>query len=245
MPHAVDVLGSLSIVIPAYNAARHLAATVGEVRRYLGDQSLPHEIVVVDDGSRDRTAEIAAALPDVTLLRFPANRGKGAAVRTGLLAARRDWVLFMDADNSTRIIHLERFVRSAGDADVLIASRRLEESRIVRPQPAFRQWLGRTFPAIVRAVALPEIRDTQCGFKLFRRPVAHALAARQTVERFCFDVELLLIARAQGYRVVEVPINWDNPTDSTLSVFPDAPRMLWDLMRITWRDRIGGYRETG
>lgn len=237
-----DAFGSLSVVVPAYNAAGVLARTIGEIEAYLAAEGVPNEIIVVNDGSRDGTVGVIDALGmRVQSISFGVNRGKGAAVRAGMAASGCDWVLFTDADHSTRIEHLERFAARADSADVLIASRRLPESRIVRAQPRFRQRLGRTFPAFVRWLALPDIEDSQCGFKLFRREGARELAARQTIERFCFDVELLVIARARGLRIAEVPIDWDNPRDSTLRIGRDAPRMLWDLLRISYRAMRGGY----
>lgn len=231
-------ISSLSVVIPAYNAAAHLWATLQSVSDWLAGQRVPNEILVVDDGSQDDTAAIAAAAPGVRVLASVLNRGKGFAVRRGMLAARHEWVLFMDADHSTRIEELERFGTAIrGGADVVIASRRVRGARIVRPQPRIRQALGRTFPYLVRLLALPAIRDSQCGFKLFRRDAAQAIFSRTRVERFAFDVEVLLLAQRLGYRVAELPIAWDNPTASTLRVGADSARMLWDLIGVTARLR--------
>jgi len=163
-------------------------------------------------------------------------------VRRGMLAAKMEWGLFMDVDHSTRIENLDKFAESAPYADVIIASRRVPGARIVRRQHRIRQSMGRTFPYLVRMLALPGIADTQCGFKLFRRSAINALFAKQRVERFAFDVELLLLARRAGMRITELPIDWDNPTDSTLRVGRDAMGMMMDLLRLTWRFRM---RRTG
>lgn len=236
-PQALRRLESLSVVVPAYNAAAFAAETLACVRAYLGNNSVPHEILVVDDGSLDNTAAIVEAVGGVQLLRNGVNRGKGFSVRRGMLAARHAWVLFMDVDHSTRIENLERFAAYVEGADVVIASRRLGESRIVRRQHRIRQALGRTFPYFVRALALPDLNDTQCGFKLFRRDAARAIFSRQRVERFAFDVEALMLARRLGHRIAEVPVDWDNPTQSTLRVARDASRMMLDLLRTVWRLR--------
>jgi len=238
VPSPADAFESLSVIIPAYNAASHIASTLAEVRAWLAAQRIPHELIVVDDGSRDDTATIAAAsCPEALLLRNAENRGKGYAVRRGMLASERAWSLFMDVDHSTHIRHLERFAEHAASADVIIGSRRLEASRIVRPQHRLRQALGRTLPYIVRAFVLRDLTDTQCGFKLFRRAAVDAIFPRQQVERFVFDVEVLLLARRAGLRVVEAPVDWDNPTDSTLRIGTDSLRMLLDLGRTSWRLR--------
>jgi len=236
-------LESLSVVIPAYNAERCVASTLDDVQTWLDQSRLPHEIIVVDDGSRDRTAEIVGTRGrGVRLLRNETNRGKGYSVRRGMLETRHAWGLFMDVDNSTRIAHLERFAPLADQADVIIASRRVPGARIVRPQHRIRQALGRTFPYLVRALALPDLRDTQCGFKLFRRAAVEAIFPRQRIERFAFDVELLLLAKRMGFRIAEAPVDWDNPTNSTLRISTDTFRMLYDLIRTVTRIRVLGKR---
>jgi dolichyl-phosphate beta-glucosyltransferase len=238
VPRPADVFESLSIVIPACNAEAHVASTLDAAQSWLEASGVPHEVIVVDDGSRDRTAELIERRGrGVILLRNESNRGKGYAVRRGMSAARHAWALFMDADHSTHIRHLEQFAPLAGRADVVIGSRRVPGARIVRPQHRLRQALGRTFPYLVQLVALRDIRDTQCGFKLFRRAAAEAIFSRQRVDRFAFDVEVLLLARRLGLRIVEAPVDWDNPTDSTLRIGVDTWVMLYDLVRTVCRLR--------
>lgn len=239
---AVDLtkaFGSVSVVIPAFRAESCVTATLDAVQSWLESTGLAHEIIVVADGSPDRTAELVRERGrGVQLLQNADNRGKGHSVRRGLLASKMAWGLFMDVDHSTRIENLERFADSAASSDVIIASRRVAGARIVRPQHRIRQALGRTFPYLVRVLALPGIADTQCGFKMFRRDALEAIFTRQTIDRFAFDVEVLLLARRLGLRIAEVPIDWDNPTDSTLRVGRDATRMLLDLFRLTWTYRL-------
>lgn len=241
---AVDLtkaFGSVSVVIPAYRAEDCVAATLDAVQDWLESRAVPHEIIVVADGSPDSTVDrVRQRSRGVQLLQNEINRGKGHSVRRGMLASKMAWGLFMDADHSSRIENLDRFAEYASSSDVIIASRRIPGARIVRRQHRIRQTLGRTFPYLVRLLALPGIADTQCGFKLFRREALAAIFSRQRIERFAFDIELLLLARRLGYRISEVPIDWDNPTQSTLRVGRDATRMFLDLMRLCWAYRIRG-----
>lgn len=241
MGDVCEAFGSLSVVIPAYNAQQVVCNTLDAVQAYLESAGIDHEIIVVDDGSKDKTADLVERRGrGVKLLQNDRNRGKGYTVRRGMLESRGAWALFMDVDNAISIDHLDRFARRARDFDVLVASRRLEDSRLVRQQPRFRQMLGRTFPYIVRLLALPEIRDTQCGFKVFRRKVAQEAFSRQRCWGFCFDVEVLLIAARLGYRIAEIPVDWDNPAESTIRLGVDPARMLLDLIRIVRRNRSIG-----
>jgi len=236
------VFESLSIVIPAYNAQRDVCATLDSVCAYLQQHGLMFEIIVVDDGSHDRTAACVKAYPaEIKLLQNGRNRGKGYSVRRGMLEAKHEWALFMDVDNSTSIDHLDRFAPYADDSDVLIASRRLLESSIVLRQPRIRQILGKSFPYLVRTLALADIQDTQCGFKVFRHDAAKEIFSRQGSEGFCFDVEALLLARRLGYRIQEIGIDWVNPPSSTVRVGIDPVMMFLDLLRITWRHRKEKY----
>lgn len=150
------------------------------------------------------------------------------------------WVLFMDVDNSTPIRHLDRFAPFAADAQVLIASRRTQGAKIVTRQFRIRQILGKTFPYVVRTIALPDLTDTQCGFKVFRADVAARVFPLQRIERFAFDVEVLMLAKRLGCRIEEIPADWENPPESTLRVARDAPVMLLDVLKASWRLRRSG-----
>lgn len=235
--------GSLSVVVPAYNAARQVAATLDAIQAYLGRAGIVHEVIVVDDGSSDETRDLVSQRGrGVRLIANGVNRGKGYSVRQGMVAATHDWVLFTDVDNATPIEHLDHFASAAAAHDILIGSRRLAASAIVRKQPAFRQMLGRIFPYLVHALVLPQFADTQCGFKMFRRAVAQDLFGRARVDRFCFDVEILAMATRRGYRVAELPVEWRNPEGgSTLRIGRDTARMMGDLLRVAWRMRTGAY----
>lgn len=233
--------GSLSVVIPAYNAAHQVCATLDAIQAFLTREGIVHEVIVVDDGSLDTTRDVVIRRgAGVRLIANDGNRGKGYSVRRGMLEAKKDWVLFTDVDHATPIDHLTGFGPHAAVNDILIGSRRLNESTIVRRQPRIRQAMGRVFPYLVRAFVLPQFADTQCGFKMFRREVARDLFGRAQVDRFCFDVEILAMAASKGYRVAELPVNWRNPEGgSTLRIVRDTVRMLSDLFRIRRRMKRG------
>ena len=229
------------MVIPAYNAAHQVVGTLDAIQAFLNRNGILHEVIVVDDGSQDTTRDVVARRGNgVRLLANEGNRGKGFSVRQGMLEAKFDWVLFTDVDHATPIDHLTGFGPHATTNDILIGSRRLNESTIVRRQPRIRQAMGRVFPYLVRAFVLPQFADTQCGFKMFRREVARDLFGRAQVDRFCFDVEILAMAVSKGYRIAELPVNWRNPEGgSTLRIVRDTNRMLADLWRIRRRMKQG------
>jgi dolichyl-phosphate beta-glucosyltransferase len=230
----------LSIVVPAYNEAKRLPATLDEIVRYLSlnRRWLPAEIVIVDDGSSDGTSAVAAAASDsaevtVRCLSHHCNRGKGAAVRTGFAAARGDRVLLCDADLATPISELDRLATVGNDA-VAIGSRAVDRSRIERRQPLYRDLMGRGFNLLVRLVAAPGIHDTQCGFKLFGGDLAHRLASAQRLDGFAFDVELLLLARSWGHELREIPVRWRHVDESRVRPVAHSVDMFLDLLRIAW-----------
>jgi dolichyl-phosphate beta-glucosyltransferase len=237
----------LSVVVPAFQEARRLPATLATVVAHIQARERPCELIVVDDGSRDSTADVAerslAPLgPLGRVLRFETNRGKGAAVRHGALAARGARILITDADLSTPLEELAALERACdGGADVAIGSRALDRSLILRRQSAFREWGGRLFNLVAQLLVLPGIWDSQCGFKLFRGDVARDVFARTRSDGFGFDVEVLAVARHLGYRIVEVPVRWRNDDDSRLgfgrgfAAFADPLRVRLGL----WMGRYG------
>ena len=228
-----------SVVIPAFNEASRLPRYLEEVVSSLGTRGEPWELIVVDDGSTDGTADVVAATgarcPEVRLLRQPTNQGKGAAVRAGMLAARGAWRLFADADGATPIAELKRLeaALSAG-ADVAIGSRALAAAGIVVRARPHRVLAGRAFNALAERLGLAGVHDSQCGFKAFTAAAADDLFSRLATAGFGFDVELLLRARARGWRVVEVPVNWEDQPASKVGVLTDGPRMLWQIVA-AWR----------
>jgi len=232
----------LSVVVPAYNEAERIGSTLDDIQDYLSRKySHPWELIVVDDGSKDQTAEVARShfRPGnrCQVIRAEKNRGKGAAIRLGMRQAQGSLRLFTDADNSTPIRELRKLHRALmrNEADIAIASRAKRGARLEVRQPFHREMMGRTFNLLVQAIAVPGIQDTQCGFKLFTSRAAEELFPRQTLDRWSFDVEILMMARRRGWKIVEVPVRWiDNP-NSRVSPLKDSWRVLWDTLRLRFR----------
>lgn len=227
----------LSIVVPAYNEATRIGLTLSRILAWARAHSRPTEILVVDDGSSDATREIVrdfeARFDEVRLLTLPVNRGKGAAVRAGVLASKGANVLFSDADLSAPIEGVDLLLTHLRQGnDVVIGSRGLPASDIRHRQSRVRENMGRTFNQIVRVLTSLPHRDTQCGFKLFTREAAHAIFSQVSVERFAFDVEVLLLAQDLGYRIREVPIVWAHAPNSHVSLVKDSTRMLRDVLSL-------------
>lgn len=237
----------LTVVIPAYREQATIAATVAEVTRHFDARGIVHEILVVDDGSPDRTGEVAGralAGSRGRVLRHRENRGKGAAVRTGVLAAAGRWVLITDADLSTPIGEHETLARVCRERDLdgAIGSRAIDGSKVEAPQHVLRRTMGKTFNAAVRALTGLPFRDTQCGFKLFDRGRVLPLFEQAVVDRFAWDVEILYLCDRLGLQVAEVPVTWRNVEDSRVSLISDPINMLRDVVRVRWRFRRGDYR---
>jgi dolichyl-phosphate beta-glucosyltransferase len=233
----------LSVVIPAYNEARRLPPTLTRVSEHLRAQGTSFEIVVVDDGSTDGTAEVARREggPVVTVLRVEANRGKGHAVRTGMLRARGAYRLMTDADLSTPIEDLARLrARLDEGADVAIGSRAVAGANVEVHQPWLREAAGRTFNRLVQRLALPGLHDTQCGFKLWTAAAATEAFSLGLLDGFCFDVEALYIARKRGRRIVEVPVTWRNDVATRVGTVGGMAAFA-DLLRIRVHDWAGRY----
>ena len=232
---------ALSVVVPALNEEDRLPRTLERIASHLARRGGDYEVLVVDDGSRDRTAARAESA-GATVLRNETNRGKGFAVRRGMLAARGARRLMTDADLSTPIEELDRLgARMDEGHDVVVGSRALPGSRIEVRQPWYRENSGRLFNVFVRALAVPGVMDTQCGFKLFSAAAARDVFSAARLDGFSFDVEALFLARKKGYRIAEVPVVWRNDAASRVSLlrgflaFPD-------LVRIRANDWCGHYR---
>lgn len=236
----------LSVVLPAYNEEARIERGLDAVLAFLSDDGIGGEVLVVDDGSADRTAELvrARAAEDsrLRLIELPENRGKGAAVRTGMLAAEGEFVLFTDVDQSTPIQEWRR-LRASFDAgnDVVIGSREVAGARRIVPQPWYRRAMGYVFMELRGLLVLPGFIDTQCGFKAFRRAAAQEVFSRSRLDGFCFDVELLVVALHRGYSVAEVPIAWTDDPGSKVNPLLDPLLMLRDLVRIRLNRARGAY----
>ena len=237
---------ALSVVIPAYNEASRMASTFQQVLQYLESSGETYELLVVDDGSTDETVELVEKMSRevaaVRLLRNPGNRGKGYAVRNGMLHACGDYLLFTDADLSAPITEADRLLGPLRSGyDVVIGSRALKREWIGTRQSPVRETAGKLFNVCIRAMTGLGFHDTQCGFKAFRRSAARAIFARQTIFGFGFDVEVLLIARRFGLKALEVPVHWNHGGGSKVRLFRDSIRMFLDLLRIRWNDWKGEY----
>ena len=234
----------LSIVIPAHNEETRLPGTLEQVFRFLAQQDFPAEVIVVENGSNDRTYEIAREFTERhPALRVIQNdwRGKGLAVQRGVKEAKGEYVFLCDADLSMPIEEIGKFLPpQLLNADIAIASR--EAHGAVRyNEPYYRHFTGRVFNTLLRWLVLPKLQDTQCGFKCIRAETARDIFRYQTLTGWAFDVELLFIARRHGYSVVEIPIHWYFNADSKISVLRDSLRMFLDLLAIRRNARRGLY----
>jgi dolichyl-phosphate beta-glucosyltransferase len=232
---------ALSVIVPAYNEAKRLPRTLERVVAYLRDREPSFEVVVVDDGSSDGTADCVRAVgdPRVTLVRNDTNRGKGHAVRRGMLLARGTRRLMTDADLSTPIEELERFQGRMDEGhDIVIASRALPGANIEVRQPWYRENMGRVFNLMVRLLVLPGLWDTQCGFKLFSARAAEEAFSRARLDGFSFDVETLFIARRRGLRILEIPVTWRNDAATHVGLLRGFLAFV-DLVRIRGRALFG------
>ena len=237
----------LSVIITAYNEESRLPRTLASICAFLGERGRSFEVLVVDDGSDDRTTDAvmsySKAHAQVRVLSYQPNRGKGFAVRTGILAAKGDYLLIDDADGSSPIEEVERLEKAIADgADLAIGSRaKPDDSRTVEAL-THRKFVGNTFNFIVQSLLLPGVFDTQCGFKLFKRTVARDVFSVNRIDGFGFDVEVLYIARSRGYKIAEVAINWANMEGSKVNVLVDSPKMFIDVLKVAGLSWLGAYR---
>jgi dolichyl-phosphate beta-glucosyltransferase len=230
----------LSVVVPAYNEAGRLEPGLRRAVEYLAGRGCSYELLVVDDGSRDGTAAVAAAFAasGVRVIRHERNRGKGAAVRTGVVASRGERVLISDADFSTPIEEVEKLEARLSDGTPLVlGSRGLATSQVQQHQPFYRELMGRTFNLVIRMVGVRGIRDTQCGFKLAAGDIGRSLFAAMTLDGFAWDVEMIWLARRRGYGVAEVGVVWVNSPDSRVDPVRSSLAMLRDVLLMRFRHR--------
>ena len=239
---------SLSIVIPAYNEGARIEHALSRVLSCVAERHWDAEVLVVDDGSSDDTADIVQRWmlthPNLHLVRNDGNRGKGYSVRNGVLQSTGEIVMFTDADLSSPIEEAERlFDALDAGADVAIGSRWLDKQRQTIHQPLYRRFFGRCFNWVTRKIMGLPYKDTQCGFKAFKRDAAQVIFRLQTIERWGFDPELLFIARKLGYTIVEVPVTWGHDERSRISYLKDGMQMLKEMAQIRKNSLRGRYDE--
>lgn len=237
----------LSVVIPVYNETGRMERTVPELLEYLHASGYPYEIVVIDDGSTDGTAELAEDLlqaePDFRVLVQPQNRGKGHAVKVGMLAARGQCVLFMDADLSTPPAELDKFWRWLdGGYEVVIGSRKMQGANVVKGQPIWRESLGKIFTWLTNQIATRNISDVTCGFKCYSYEAAQTLFGLSVLDDWSFDAEIIFLAQRLRYRIKEVPVNWHDEPGTKVRLWKDAFTSFLGLLRIRANAMQGKYR---
>jgi dolichyl-phosphate beta-glucosyltransferase len=235
-----------SIVVPAYNESARLGASLEKILGYIAEQKWSAEVLVVNDGSSDDTAEIVRRLalknPAFRLVENPGNRGKGYSVRNGMLQARGRVLVFSDADLSSPIEELPKLLKVLDDgADIAIGSRWLQAELQTQRQPLHRQLFGRVFNLLLRITLGLRFKDTQCGFKAFRQGAAQKIFPLQRIERWGFDPEILFLARKFGFSVQEVPVAWAHSGGTRIHPLTDGSRMFWEMLRIRWYDLTGKY----
>jgi glycosyltransferase involved in cell wall biosynthesis len=238
----------LSILIPAYNESARIENALERVLNCVQDRGWDAEILVVDDGSTDDTVAIIGRWMEkhdrLHLIRNPGNRGKGYSVRNGMLQAAGDLVIFTDADLSAPIEEAELLISAIENGvDVAIGSRWLDKQKQTITQPLYRRFFGRCFNWVTRKVMGLPYRDTQCGFKAFRREAAQTIFRLQTIERWGFDPEILFIARKLRYKIVEVPVTWGHDERSRISYLKDGMKMLSEMAEIRTNSVRGRYDE--
>ena len=233
----------LTVAIATFNEERRLPQALDLALDFLSNWHHSYEIIICDDGSSDRTTDLVLGYKarEVRLLPLHTNQGKGAALRSAIMASRGKFVMFSDADFSTPISEIERVLRpiEAGEAEITIGSRiQADGSDMRASQPFYRRIFGKLFHALATVILLDDIADTQAGFKAMRGDIARELFASTKLPSIVFDVEMLYLAQQRGYRILEVPVHWTNSAGSRMRItFPHATRVLWDLFRIRWLHR--------
>jgi len=238
----------LSVIIPAYNEAQRIGRTLNKTFDYLDAQNYASEVIVVDDGSNDQTMQVVdefepRAVGRLQVVRNPGNRGKGYAVRNGMLRAQGEISLFFDADMSTPPSEIAKIIEpiAKGDYDIVFGSRALAHELIGARQSLLRELSGRAFNLIMRALVGLRFKDTQCGFKAFRRQTAQSVFAIQRIEGFGFDPEVLFIAQKQGWNLLELPVCWNHVEGSKVRLLSTPFKMLFELLTIRWNNLNGKY----
>lgn len=236
----------LSIIVPSFNEEARLPASLDLIAAYVTSAHRSTEVLVVDDGSNDRTAEVAAAfadrIPNLRVLKNGENRGKGYSVRHGMQEARGEYVLFTDADLSAPIEEADKLLLALQQYDIAIGSRALNRDLIDVHESLFREFAGIIFNRIVRIVLWLPFVDTQCGFKAFRREPCRIIFEQQRIERFGFDPELLYLARHHGLKATEIPVRWSHSPATKINMMRDSIQMFVDVFAIRSNSLLGRYR---
>ena len=244
----MDYRPALSIIIPSYNEELRLPPSLELIASYIENSGRETEVIVVDDGSKDKTAEVAesfrARIPSLRVVSNGENHGKGYSVRHGMQEARGEIVLFTDADLSAPIEEADKLISAlANNKDVAIGSRAMDRSLIAVHESGFREFAGIVFNKIVRIVLWLPFVDTQCGFKAFRRERCEIIFEQQRIERFGFDPELLYLARHHGLKSVEIPVRWAHSPATKVNMLLDSVQMFLDVFTIRWNALLGRYRK--
>lgn len=224
----------ISIIIPAYNEEKRIEASLDKILEFTNSRDLDVEIIVIDDGSSDKTTEKATRPEEnIKVIKQPTNLGKGAAVRRGMIESCGDIRVFTDADLSTPIYELQKVLDRINDGiEVFVGSRAVDYSMIKKHQPKYRELMGKTFNLIVQFLVLKGIKDTQCGFKGFTADAAKKIFNHAKINGFGFDVEILFLARKFGFSISEVPVEWYNDERTTVSPIVDSAKMFWDILKV-------------
>jgi dolichyl-phosphate beta-glucosyltransferase len=233
----------VSVVIPAYNESANIERSLSAILYYLNHKNYDFEVIVVNDGSKDDTLELAKKfLPEIKIIENPGNKGKGYTVKNGILNANKENILFLDADLATPIEEIEKALKYIDDYPIVIGSRNLKDSVILTAQPFYRQLMGKTFALLARVIAGIKVKDSQCGFKMMKREAAQKIFPKITINGWCFDVELLFLAQLKNYKIKEIPVRWiDNAATTKIKPFKSSLEMLRDLLKVRSNYRKGLY----
>lgn len=235
----------LSIIIPVFNEEKRLPVNLDKIIRYLKKKKISSEIILVDDGSSDKTWPVLQSYQlkfrNIKLRRHPKNLGKGAAVKTGMMESKGNLVLMTDCDLSTPIEELDLLMQYIGRSDIVIGSRRLREKKLGRMPARYRTFLGDIYYEMLRLILLPSVKDTNCGFKLFSKKVIKPVFERQKINRWGYDAEVLFIANKKGFSIKEVPVRWTHYAGSKVKVIDAVVRTLGELAQIKLNSLRGKY----